>query len=116
MISARETIQGLEYLLEGNSQAIADLEVQNKELRDDTGTLKGIVYRHSIKLDKLNENVVNFTTRSMQKNITISGLASDTKEEKCKDTVLQFLRDVMKILVQPNEIYVAHRAGKPGRG
>ena len=45
----------------------------------------------------MNEKEVNLTTRSMQNNVTISGLAGDSKEEICRDTVLKFLQDVMNI-------------------
>ena len=52
------------------------------------------------------------TARSMEKNITISGLTGDDTKESCKNTVVQFLRQKVEIDAQEEEIYVAHRIGQ----
>ena len=59
------------------------------------------------------------TARSMDKNLTISGIPGDEKNEKCKDSAVQFLKEQVEIDVDESEIYVAHRIGqrygkKPG--
>ena len=86
--------------------------------RNDVEVLKRIVCRHSVRLDQLNENVVNLTACSMQKNMTISSLIGDQqKDENCKKMVTDFCRDIMKIPVEMKEIFIAHKIGKfvPGQ-
>ena len=56
--------------------------------------------------------VVALTARSMQNNVTLSGVTGDNKGEKCKVTTLEFLRNTMGIQEQETEILVAHRIGK----
>ena len=48
---------------------------------------------------KTNDKVVNLIARSMQNNVTISGLEGDQKEENCRMNIIQFLRGIMLILV-----------------
>ena len=47
-------------------------------------SIKGIAQRHSTQMKQMNDKVVNLTIRSMERNITISGLTGDMREEKCK--------------------------------
>ena len=62
------------------------------------------------------EKVVDLTARSMANNIVISGLCGDQigqdgEKENCKEKVLLFLRNVMKMEVEDNEVVIAHRSG-----
>ena len=59
----------------------------------------------------MNKKAANLTARSKQNNITVSGLLGDTKEENCKQTFFKFVRDVMDIPIEFNEIL--HRVGRP---
>ena len=82
------------------------------ELKQDRDVIKGILQRHSKKLESMNERVAMLTVRSKEKNITISNLMGDGKEKKCVDTVVQFLRNQVEIDAADEEILVAHRIGK----
>ena len=109
---AKESIEFSESVDVALHKAVKDINDKIDNIKEETETLKAIAYRHSIKLEQLNENVVNLTARSMQNNITISGLIGDVKDENCKQTFYKFIGDVMNIPIELSEIMVAHRVGK----
>ena len=55
------------------NESLAHIQTSIDNIQHDTETLKGITFRHSVKLEQLNEKVINLTARSMQNNINISG-------------------------------------------
>ena len=68
----------------------------------DVTILKGLVQKHSDQLKQINDKVTVLTARSMERNITITGLDGDVKEEKCKNNVLKFLRDKVNMKGRKN--------------
>ena len=91
------------------------LSVQNATLQDDVALLKGVLQTHDKKLLQDHESIVDLKKRSMQNNIIIYGITGDSKEEtsdQCKQKVLSFMSDKMKMVVHEAEIEVAHRLGK----
>ena len=89
---------------------------QNKEdveqLKSKNTMLKGLVNKYSQQLNTLNDKVAMLTARSMNKNITITNLDGDTGKEKCKQTVIMFLKKEVEIDVDESKIYIAHRVGQ----
>ena len=84
------------------SVEIANLKRENK-------VLQGLVQKQHTPINHLNDKVAMLSAKNMEKNITITGLLGDKKNEKCKDTVLTFLKNVLEIDAAEEEILVAHR-------
>ena len=91
---------------------ISTVEQTITELQDKNTTLKGVVQRQSEQLKILNDRVAMLTARSMERNITISGLTGDNHKENCKTTVINFFKQKVEIDAEPSEIFVAHRVGQ----
>ena len=106
-------INSLDKMVNENVEAIQETV---DDIQDDNEVPKGIVHRHSVKLQQMNDKVVNLTARSMQNNVTISGLKGDSKDEIPRNMVVKFFQDVMNLPVDPRDILVAHREGKPVTG
>ena len=100
--------------LDETTTGVNILENNQHIIRSDVDTLKGIVQKHSDKLKNLNEEVVYLTAKSMEKNVTISGI-KESKDENCKMVIATFLRNTMNIELQNSEILVAHRVGPKRR-
>ena len=90
---------------------IDSLEQQNARLTDDLAVIKGLVQVHDNTIVSQNKKLVDLSARSMANNIVISGLTGDEKEENCKNKVLEFMTENMKMMVEPDEVEVAHRLG-----
>ena len=91
---------------------IQSLEDKVAKLNDDIATLKGITQVQDMMIQEHKAKIVDHTARSMANNVTISGLTGDSLEEKnCKEKVMQFLRNSMKMKVEDHEVVVAHRLG-----
>ena len=92
---------------------IAALEKNNSALSDELAVLKGLAQVHDKQITSTKDKVVDLTARSMANNITISGILGDSKEENCKQKVMDFFRDTVKVPdLQQNDVEVAHRMGK----
>ena len=79
-------------------------------LQNENSILKGVIRRHSTQLKSLNDKVAMLTACSMEKNITISGIEEENKEN-CKEKVVTFLKQKVEIDAETSEILVAHRIG-----
>ena len=90
--------------------SIADIEL----LKSENTILKGIVHKQSKQLMIMNEKVAMLTAKSMEKNITISGI-TEAKKENCKQLAIDFLKQKVEIDVADEEILVAHRIGKQAK-
>ena len=113
--------------LTGVTSTIQTLESEKKKITDDliaannkivmlqveNKTIRGTLQKQSCQLKTLNEKVAMLTARSMERNVTISGLTGDNKDEDCAATVTKFLKEKVEIDVGEEEILVAHRIGKP---
>ena len=96
----------LQAQVDGDTETINRLSSENK-------ILKGLVQKQFHQINDLNDKVAMLSARSMEKNITISGVAGDIGvKEKCKATAINFLKDIMEIDVDVKEILVAHQIGK----
>ena len=105
---------------DGYNTRIATLQTQVDQdtlnivkLNKENSILKGLVQRQFNQINELNDKVAMLTMRSMERNITISGLEGDIgAKEKCKENVIKFLKGEVEIDVTDEEILVAHRAGQ----
>ena len=67
-------------------------------------------------ISTLKSKVRDLTTRSMAKNVLISGLMGDEHGEDCVQKVKQFCVSKLKMQIQDGEIEVAHRLGPKSVG
>ena len=74
--------------------------------------LKGIVQRQFKQIMDLNDKVTYLSAKSMENNVTISGLEEAGKKEQCRETVVAFLKQKVEIDVAEEEVLVTHRIGK----
>ena len=96
-----------------NKTSITKLEDTVAHLQDDIAVLKGFVQVQDCALTECKSRVIDLTARSMSNNIIISGIVGDQEAEKdCKDKVLKFLKEKLKMEVEENEVEVTHRLGK----
>ena len=87
------------------------MEAANATLWDDLALLKGIIQVQDKEIQSTQQKVVDLTTCCMANNIVITGLVEQA-EEKCVSIVKTFLTEKMKMDIQDNEIFVAHRIRK----
>ena len=91
-------------------KCIEDLEAENSMLQDDVTVIKGLLQVQDKQISGNKEKIVDLTACSMANNVVISGLL-ETEKEECKQLVLEFLREQMKMEVEDSEVLVAHRLG-----
>ena len=80
----------------------------------ENGVLKGLVQRQFMQIRELEDKVTYLSAKSMENNVTISGILEGDKKgkENCLEKVTKFLRECVEIDVAEEEILVAHRIGK----
>ena len=87
--------------------------VERRKITKENGVLRGLVQRQFCQIRELNDKVANLTARSMQNNLTISGITGDgLKENDVKQKAVTFFKEQVEIDADESEIYVAHRVGK----
>ena len=106
---------------DSNTSALSDLQsklikADNKieELKTENAVLKGVLCRHSDQLKTMNDRIAMLTAKSMEKNVTITGI-KEVKDEDCKKVVVDFLKQKVEIDADEDEIFVAHRIGTSKR-
>lgn len=72
--------------------------------------LKGTVHRQHKQISTNQHKIVDLTARSMDHNLTISGLI-EGRNENCKLVVIDFLQSRLNLTFNQNDILVAHRTG-----
>ena len=83
-------------------------------IKSENTVLKGLVQKQHTQIAMLNDKVAYLTMKSMENNVTISGLEGDTgKKENCIQNVINFLVEKVKIEASKDEILTAHRSGIP---
>ena len=100
-------VEVLQTQVDTDAASVAKLQKEN-------GVLKGIVQRQFHQIKDLNDKVTNLMARSMQKNLSISGIMGDSTKEKlaeAKEKILEFFKQKVEIDVDTTEILVAHRVG-----
>lgn len=112
--------------MEDNQKRITFMLNENKKLLQDLQTMKGIVQKISQKANVNASNLLDLTKRGMEQNIIIQGVDNtieieDAKakepifkpKERCRHSALRFFKDVMRLDLQPEDIWKAHRTGAP---
>lgn len=103
----------LEKAAQYASNRIEDLVRENNRMSREMSAIKGTISRQEEQIQNTKDKVVYLTGKSMDKNITISGIKEE-KEENCRQKVLEFLQEVLEIPPeQAEEVKVAHRIGSP---
>lgn len=90
---------------------ISAVEESLETVARDLHILKGTAERQQKQISTNQNKITSLTARSMNHNITISGLIEQGRDENCKMTVMDFLRDEMRLRFDQGEIKVAHRIG-----
>ena len=98
------------------SQRMEALEEKVSRLENDTTLVRGAVQVHETQLTSAMTKIVDLTARSMSKNIVITGITGDNKEENCKDKVLKLFREAMQMPTDDHKVMVAHRLGQKSVG
>ena len=94
-----------------NTEQIEELEALANTTYEEMQYLKGVIQKQGRQILLLTDKVIDLTARSMSNNITISGLEGDQRGELCKTSVLNFLKEKMKMQVNEDEIEKAYRLG-----
>ena len=92
-------------------QHIEQLETANAQLQDDVAIIKGLIQVQDRKVLTNQNKIADLTARSMGNNILLSGLIEKEKED-CKVTARLFLKEKMKMVIQDEDVIVAHRLGR----
>ena len=89
----------------------------NRTLQDQVFMLSGTIQVHDHQIQSNEKKVTDLTKRSMANNILIGGLTGDVEKENCKQKVMEFLTDTLKMQNIGEQVIVAHRLGKkiPGK-
>ena len=79
--------------------------------------LRGAAQVQEKQITSNRSKITDLTARSMSHNIVIFGLLGDNKEENCKEKVIEFMKQLMKITdLKDQEVVVAHRLGNKTTG
>ena len=93
------------------------LEERNSELTEEVRMLRGIVQVQDRKIHALNDQILDLKSRSMAKNIVISGITGDDEYENCKEKATDFAVSKLQMVnIKDGDIKKAHRLGKKTRG
>ena len=111
-------LRDVEEITNDHETRLEALEKTNGQLLEEIAMLRGVVQVHDQQLISTKSRLTSLLARSMFNNITISGLVGDDSKENCKEKVLNFLREKMKMEdLKDKEVEVAHRLGpkQPGK-
>ena len=105
-------IKDLEADITDMTTRVDDLEEANKILRDQVHMLCGTTQVHDKQISSNMNKIIDLTTRSMAKNILISGIPEDKEStesaEKCQKLVFDLLSGIMKMPITIKDILLAH--------
>lgn len=116
--------------LEKKTETITKLLDDSKRLLQELQVMQGLVHKLSKKSDQNSLQILDVTKRGMEQNLIIQGIDDEietqdpkreqpmfTTRERCKYSVLNFLKTEMNIDLAIEDIWKAHRTGvrKPNR-
>lgn len=115
--------------METSQKRITALLDENKKLLQELKTMKGLVQKLSQQTNSNTLQVMDLTKRGMEQNLIIQGIDNSIEindgkseqpmfkpKERCKFSVLAFLKDIMSVDLSPEDIWKAHRTGTPKKG
>ena len=94
-----------------NNEIITELKKENSSLKREVEILKGYIIKQHSEIDVLRSRTTELVARSMSANLTITGILEE-ENENCKELVLNFIRDIMKLECADDQLLVAHRLGE----
>lgn len=111
-IGLKAKVGALEQAANQYEHRFDQLQAENLQLRRELTIFKGIAQRQQEQISVAKQDIVYLTSKSMSKNITISGLI-EQKNENCKAVAISFLHDELKVPMDDDvgEIKIAHRVG-----
>lgn len=92
---------------------VVDLVGIQVDVRDELDILKGIVHKQNKQIQSLQNKLNDQVLRSMENNITLSGLLGDVPKADTKNQVMRFISEKMELGFNPNDILEAYRVGPP---
>lgn len=95
-------------------QRFEDLTAENAQLRDELDIVKGLVHKQSKQIDSLQHKLADQIARSMENNITISGILGDSAkidEVGVRSQVELFLEEQLELEIEDGEIIKAYHSG-----
>lgn len=116
--------------LENNYTRLTKLLDENKRLMQELQVMQGLVHKVNKQNNITSAQVLDLTRRGMEQNLIIQGIndtieVQDPKQEqpmfaareRCKHSVLEFLKNHMDIDIEPEDVWKAHRTGmrKPNK-
>ena len=88
------------------------IELENAKLKDDVAILKGFVQVQDKAISSNQKKIVDLTARSMANNVIVSGIPeTDVNEENCKNLIIKFFEEKLKLELNHDHVEVAHRLG-----
>lgn len=85
--------------------SFTELAKEVDQLKSHQDILKGYVGKHANHISTLQDKVVEITAKSMEKNISISGIP-ETTNENCMEVAKTFLRDELRLeSIEENELF-----------
>ena len=104
-------LQDNESDLDRYSNTLIDYQNKVTKLEDEIAQLKGIVQVQDRQIGTMRDEITKLKARSMKKNIVVSGITGDEKDEDCKQQSKAFLDSKLKRPTDLHEIKVAHWLG-----
>lgn len=134
---AVENVQDLQSrmnTIESSNKRLVDMLSETKRLGKDIATMQGLIQKNSQQLEQTNFKILDLTKRGMEQNLMIYGIdesttvwdpmpadpdqdRSQTQRELCKYSALRFLKSTMRLELEIEDIWKAHRVGtrRPNR-
>ena len=109
-------LQQNESTTDMHDTTIIDFQVKVTKLEDEVSQLKGIIQVQDRQISALKHEVTKLKTRSMKKNIVVTGIEGDDQGEDCKEKAKSFLNVQLKCKTESSEIKNAHRIGIESSG
>lgn len=110
--------------LEASQNVMATLLDENKRLIAELQVIQGLVQKISQQSSQTSSQVLDLTKRGMEQNLILFGIDNELEiqdakakepmfkpKERCKHSVLRFLKEVMNVDLEIEDIWKAHRVG-----
>ena len=109
-------ITDAETMITDMSERLEALKKKTANLTDQVALLAGTIQVHDRQLVSQQSKTIDLTARSMQNNLIIMGITKDSKDENCRQKVMDVIVNKMDLEICEKDIEVAHRLGKKDPG
>lgn len=110
--------------MENSQKKIAALLDENKKLINELKTMQGLIQKVSQKSQTTSEQLADLTRRGMEQNLILHGISDEIEvedaqrdpphflpKERCQHSVIKFMKDVLNLNLEIEDIWKAHRTG-----